>query len=245
MIKAYCQTDTGLQRSMNQDFVYASQQPVGNLPDLLIVADGMGGHAAGDYASRCAVETMVDYIENAAKEQTVSVLDAAIQAANTAVLTKSMSDREYAGMGTTLVCGVIENGTIYAANVGDSRMYVISDRIEQITMDHSLVEEMVRMGQIDRERARSHPDKNVITRAVGVRPQVGADFFDVTLENGDTVLFCSDGLTNMVSDERIFQIVKNSKTLEEAGKTLVAEANQNGGSDNISVILARMDDSGV
>jgi protein phosphatase len=229
---------------MNQDFVYASDQPVGILPNLYIVADGMGGHAAGDYASRCAVETMVDYIENASSGGPVTLLGNALTEANRKVMEKALSDRSMEGMGTTLVAAVVQNGCLYVANVGDSRLYLIDDRLEQITRDHSLVEEMVRAGELRREDARLHPDKNVITRAVGVKSSVAIDFFDVALNRGDRFLICSDGLTNMVPEDMIFRIVKEKGSLEEAARELVDEANRSGGSDNISVILAAPDVGG-
>ncbi|MCM1241867.1 MAG: SpoIIE family protein phosphatase, partial [Roseburia sp.] len=118
-----------------------------------------------------------------------------------------------------------------------SRLYLVNEDIEQITVDHSLVEEMIRMGGIDRESARNHPDKNIITRAIGARDSVEADFFNLELREGDTILLCSDGLTNMVKDEEIQQILKNGKSLKERAEALVQAANNNGGKDNISVII--------
>ena len=243
-MRSYCLTDIGTVRKMNQDFVYASDQPVGILPNLYIVADGMGGHAAGDYASRCAVETMVDYIENASSGGPVTLLGNALAEANRRVMEKSLSDRSMEGMGTTLVAAVVQNDCLYVANVGDSRLYLIDDRLEQVTRDHSLVEEMVRAGELRREDARLHPDKNVITRAVGVKNSVAIDFFDVALNRGDRFLICSDGLTNMVPEDMLFRIVKEKGSLEAAAKELVDEANRSGGNDNISVILAAPDVSG-
>lgn len=239
-MEAYCQTDVGLKRNNNQDFVYASDQKVGSLPSLLIVADGMGGHAAGDLASRVCVEAVVDSIAGSDRKDVIEVLSRAIQDANQAVLRKASEKEEYAGMGTTLVAGVVDGDTLYVANVGDSRLYVIDDdRIDQITRDHSLVEEMVRAGRITRDQMRTHPDKNIITRAVGVDMNVEPDFFDVGLNPGDIILLCSDGLTNMVEDEQIFRIIKREKTLREAGQKLISAANAAGGRDNISVVLAR------
>ena len=236
---SYCQTDVGKKRNMNQDFVYASDQPVGNLHNLFIVADGMGGHAAGDYASRCAVETFIDYIENTGRRKPVSILEGALQAANRAVYARSVEDKSMAGMGTTLVAGTVWNGCLYVVNIGDSRMYLLEDTIEQITRDHSLVEEMVRGGQLTKEAARVHPEKNVITRAIGMKDKVRADYFDLELVKGDIFLLCSDGLTNMVTDQEIWRIVHRAHSIEEAGRQLIDTANENGGSDNISVILVQ------
>lgn len=238
-MKTYSITDVGKRREMNQDYVFASDQPVGNLPNLLIVADGMGGHKAGDLASRYAVETMVEYIRDAKKEERpIPLLGAAIHTANDAVAAKAKSSRDLEGMGTTVVAAVVQGEYLYIANVGDSRLYLIDREIEQITRDHSLVEEMIRVGELKREDARKHPDRNVITRAVGVHTPVKIDFFDVKLERGDIILLCSDGLTNMVEDPEILRIVRKSSSLKEAAQKLVNEANKNGGKDNISVVLA-------
>ena len=242
-METYCQTDVGLKRNSNQDFVYASDQKVGRLPSLLIVADGMGGHAAGDLASRVCVETAVSSIEGSGQTETIPILAEAVQKANRAVLKKAAEKPEYAGMGTTIVAAVIDGNTLYVANVGDSRLYLIDDdRIDQITLDHSLVAEMVRSGRISPEQMRNHPEKNIITRAVGGEENVEVDFFDVGLHKGDVVLLCSDGLTNMVEDDQIFRIVRREKTLRDAGQKLISAANSAGGRDNISVVLARLTD---
>ena len=242
-METYCQTDVGLKRNSNQDFVYASDQKVGRLPSLLIVADGMGGHAAGDLASRVCVETAVSSIEGSGQTETIPILAEAVQKANRAVLKKAAEKPEYAGMGTTIVAAVIDGNTLYVANVGDSRLYLIDDdRIDQITLDHSLVAAMVRSGRISPEQMRNHPEKNIITRAVGGEENVEVDFFDVGLHKGDVVLLCSDGLTNMVEDEQIFRIVRREKTLRDAGQKLISAANSAGGRDNISVVLARLTD---
>ncbi len=239
-MRVYSITDIGKQRFSNQDFVYASDQPVGNLSNLMIVADGMGGHNAGDVASRDTVEAIVKYLEQAQEKRPVPLLSEAIHYANEQVMEKASADEALEGMGTTVVAASIQNGYLYVANVGDSRLYLIDHEISQITRDHSLVEEMIRMGELQRKDARSHPDKNVITRAVGVGAPIQIDFFDVKLESGDWVLLCSDGLTNMVDDPEILQIVKKSGSPKEAAKHLVNEANKNGGKDNISVVLAEV-----
>lgn len=237
-MKAYSITDIGKRRSSNQDFVYASVQQVGNLPNLLIVADGMGGHNAGDLASRYTVESMVEYIEKADEKRPIPLLSMAIHYANDLVMEKARTDRALEGMGTTVVAATIEDGYLYVANVGDSRLYLIDQQIEQITRDHSLVEEMIRIGELQRQDARSHPDRNVITRAIGVNSPVKIDFFDMKLEKGDRILLCSDGLTTMVDDDEILHIVKKCTSPKEAAQRLVTEANKNGGKDNISVVLA-------
>lgn len=237
-MKACSITDIGKKRSMNQDYVYASDQPVGNLNNLLIVADGMGGHNAGDLASRYTVQEMLAYIKESEEDRPVPLLSMAIHHANEQVLEKAESEKELEGMGTTLVAATVQDEYLYVANVGDSRLYLIDGGIEQITHDHSLVEEMIRIGELQRKDAKNYPDRNVITRAIGVRVPVRVDFFDVKLEHGDIILLCSDGLTNMVEDEEILEIVKKSGSIEEAAGALVDTANKNGGKDNISVVLA-------
>ena len=244
-MRSYCVTDVGLKRNMNQDFVYASDQPVGSLSNLYIVADGMGGHNAGDLASRTTVDTVVDYIEGAKEKRPIPLLDAAIQAANQKVIEISLTDKSLEGMGTTVVAATVQDGCLYVANVGDSRLYLLDHQIEQITRDHSLVEEMVRAGEIKREEARHHEKKNVITRAVGVEKKLRIDFFDVALNPGDRFLLCSDGLTNMVEDEDMLRLVSRETSLEAAALKLVAAANRNGGKDNISVVLAEPAVDGV
>lgn len=244
-MRSYCVTDVGLKRNMNQDFVYASDQPVGSLSNLYIVADGMGGHNAGDLASRTTVETVVDYIEGAKEKRPIPLLDAAIQAANQKVIEISLTDKSLEGLGTTVVAATVQDGCLYVANVGDSRLYLLDHQIEQITRDHSLVEEMVRAGEIKREEARHHEKKNVITRAVGVEKKLRIDFFDVALNPGDRFLLCSDGLTNMVEDEDMLRLVSRETSLEAAALKLVAAANRNGGKDNISVVLAEPAVDGV
>lgn len=237
MLKSYALTDIGRRRQLNQDFIYCSETPVGNLPNIFIVADGMGGHNAGDYASVLAVETVVEEIGASFEKNPVKILEHAITKANTILRQRASENFSLSGMGTTLVAATCFGRYLEVANVGDSRLYVVGDEITQITVDHSLVEEMVRMGGIGREEARNHPDKNIITRAVGAKDDVEIDFFNLELKTGDMVLLCSDGLTNMVDDERILRIMKNGGNLRDRVEELVETANRNGGKDNISVIV--------
>lgn len=236
-MRAFAMTDVGQIREVNQDYVFTSENPVGTLPNLFVVADGMGGHKAGDVAARFAVETLVHYIESQ-KEETnpLRVLQSAIKTANEQLYDKAQNNEALTGMGTTMVAAVIEGNMLYVANVGDSRLYVVGEEMIQITRDHSLVEEMVRRGEIRREEARNHPNKNIITRAMGTSPKVTADCFEEPLD-GRQVLMCSDGLTNMLEDEDIKIIMNRSENLETAGRQLVAIANENGGMDNITVVL--------
>ena len=237
MLKSYAITDIGRKRQLNQDFVFFSEKPVGNLRNVFIVADGMGGHNAGDYASRYAVDTIVEEIAFSRESDPRAILQRAIEKANENTRRKAEENIIYAGMGTTVVIATLSDKHLEVANVGDSRLYLVNDEIVQITIDHSLVEEMIRMGGLDRASARNHPDKNIITRAIGARDYIEVDFFSLEWKPGDLVLLCSDGLTNMVEDEEIYRILHSEGTLKDRAEELVRTANHNGGKDNISVII--------
>ena len=234
-MKVFAETDIGRRRKMNQDFVYASEQPVGNLPNLFVVADGMGGHNAGDFASRFGVSILVETVMKDTNFNPVKIMRHGLEAANTLVLEQARKDATMAGMGTTMVAVTIVGNYAYIANVGDSRLYLATDRLEQVTRDHSLIAEMVRIGELTPEEARNHPDKNIIRRAIGTAEEVKIDFFDVKLEPGNQIVMCSDGLTNMVTDEEIYETVQ----IQEGNKAqrLIDMANANGGKDNITVII--------
>ena len=210
---------------------------MGNLPNVFIVADGMGGHNAGDYASKVTVETMLAEMQSSFEKNPTLIFRRAIEEANEVIRRRAGEGKKLEGMGTTVVVASCMGRFLQVANVGDSRLYVVNREIRQITRDHSLVEEMVRMGGLDRADARNHPDKNIITRAVGAEDHVEPDFFTVELREGDTVLMCSDGLTNMLEDEEIRMIISGARDLVEKAERLVEAANANGGRDNISVIL--------
>ncbi len=237
MLKTFSVTDIGKKRKLNQDYVFSSDRRIGNLSNVFIVADGMGGHNAGDYASRFTVDTMVEEIERSFEHSPVKILEHAIKIANRKLRDKAAENPNLFGMGTTVVAATVLGRYLQVANVGDSRCYVINDRITQITRDHSLVEEMVRMGGIDRETARTQLDKNIIPRDIGDNERVDIDFFNVELNRGDIVLMCSDGLTNMLEDEEIRMIVSGQRDIIEKAQKLVVAANNNGGKDNIAVIL--------
>lgn len=237
MIKTFSMTDVGQKRKINQDYVYTSEEPVGNLPNLFIVADGMGGHAAGDYASRYTTETVVNEIGSSHEKNPIRLIRHAYEVANTGLIGEAERLPGHEGMGTTLVVATIIDDYLYVANVGDSRLYIINDRISQITRDHSLVEEMVRAGKLEESAARVHPMKNKITRAIGGDEDIRVDFFDIELKENDRILMCTDGLTNMVEDEDIRMIVESSSDVVEAVQKLIDKANENGGSDNIGIVL--------
>lgn len=237
---AYSITDIGERRKINQDYVYCCDTKIGNLPNLFIVADGMGGHNAGDYASRFCVEFFTERIKESNHTLPISAIETALKETNEALLEKAQEQIDFEGMGTTFVVATILDNKMYVANIGDSRLYVIGKEMRQITEDHSLVEAMVKTGKLDREEARQHPNKNIITKALGANVDVEPDFFEVELEEGDTVLMCSDGLTNMLEDEYIIDIIREYKDPQAAADTLVKAANNNGGIDNISIILIKI-----
>lgn len=237
-MKTFSKTDVGRKRETNQDYVYARTKPVGKLPNLFAVADGMGGHNAGDRASKCTVEILEREIEESTETNIKDIIRQAIYKANEKIIEMAERDSKLEGMGTTLVVATIVHNMIYFANVGDSRLYLINHTITQLTKDHSLVEEMVRLGGIKPEEARNHPDKNIITRAMGVKDEAEADFYEFRIKRGDKILMCTDGLSNMVEDEDMFGLVKGSRDVVEAVQMLIDRANSNGGRDNIGVVLA-------
>ena len=222
-MKTFSMTHIGRRREMNQDYMYTSENAVGKLPNLFLVADGMGGHKAGEYASRFTVEKIVETIETSGQTEPVAAMKEAVEAANRGLLEEAGRDAAKAGMGTTVVAATVIGDHLHVANVGDSRLYLINhEAIRQITRDHSLVEEMVRLGEMDKADAKDHPDKNIITRAVGVVPELSVD---------------SDGLTNMIEDEEIKKIVLGQRDIVEKAEKLIDTANENGGKDNITVVL--------
>lgn len=237
MIKAYALTDVGRMRSVNQDYVYCTSKPVGKLPNLYIVADGMGGHKAGDLASRFSVQSFTDSVKSSDSDNPITIISDAIKYTNSELLKLAATSADYTGMGTTFVIATVFGSSMYVANVGDSRLYVLGDEFRQVTRDHSLVEEMVSNGTIDRAQARTHEKKNVITRAIGGSEDVMADFFEVELGKNDTVFMCSDGLTNMIEDTQIASILNSSREIDERAQKLIDLANERGGKDNISIII--------
>lgn len=236
-MKTFSITDIGQQRRSNQDCLFTSEMPVGKLPNLFIVADGMGGHNAGEYASKHAIDIIVETVEQSKRLEPSAILEESIREANRRLNEKAAEEESMRGMGTTIVAAVITGTKLCTANVGDSRLYLVNDGIKQITRDHSLVEEMVRIGEMDKEAARLHPDKNIITRAVGAAKEIEIDIFETDLDTEDEILMCSDGLTNMVEDEDIRRIIRGQRDTAEKVEKLIEAANQNGGKDNITVVV--------
>lgn len=236
-MKACAMTDTGKVRTANQDYVYASIESVGRLPNFFLVADGMGGHQAGDYASRFIVENLVEYMNQAKETKIVTLLREGIELANNMLYQESRKKEELNGMGTTLVAAVVEDSVLHIANVGDSRLYLVRNQLQQITKDHSYVEELVSLGQMERGSKDYREKKNIITRAIGTEDKLEIDFFEVDLEPGDYVLMCSDGLSNMLENAEMEQIICSELKLSEKAEKLITVANDNGGKDNIAVVL--------
>ena len=198
----------------------------------------MGGHKAGEYASRFTVEKIVETIETSGQTEPVAAMKEAVEAANRGLLEEAGRDAAKAGMGTTVVAATVIGDHLHVANVGDSRLYLINH--EAIRADHKGSFSGRRDGpfrEMDKADAKDHPDKNIITRAVGVVPELSVDFFEVELKPGDTVLMCSDGLTNMIEDEEIKKIVLGQRDIVEKAEKLIDTANENGGKDNITVVL--------
>lgn len=236
-MKSFSITDVGKIRKINQDYVYKTDSTIGSLGNLYIVADGMGGHQAGDYASKFTVEHLRDAIELRTDNNPAQLIEQSIIETNNQLYEESKRAPELADMGTTVIAATVRDNVLYFANVGDSRLYLVNDGIKQLSIDHSFVEELVRLGGLKSEDARNHPEKNKITRAIGTQESVEVDTYEYRLQEGDLVLMCTDGLTNMVPDDEIFEIIQGSRDLVEAVLKLVEVSNEYGGNDNIGVVL--------
>ena len=242
MTAAGC-TDVGKVRNQNQDAIFISAEPIGPLPNLFILADGMGGHKAGDVASASAVACFCENIRARAPEGEgfLDMLMDAATAANRLVFEKSLADESFTGMGTTLTACVISGGKCEIVHIGDSRAYkIVNGSIIQVTNDHSYVNEMIKAKQITPQEARKHPKRNVLTRVLGVGFEMEADGYVCETEPGGFILLCSDGLTDMLTDDVILETVSGNAPAEEKARALIARANGQGGLDNISVVLIEM-----
>lgn len=238
-MKIVAKTDKGLVRENNQD-AYA----VGELPGEVawaVVCDGMGGAAGGNIASALAVKVISDKITSSYNEKMrdssiKNLLDSAITAANIEVYDMAYSRHDLKGMGTTVVAVVVRDNVAHIAHAGDSRAYIVNkDGVEQITVDHSLVQNLVDRGEITKEEAEHHPNKNVITRALGVDKRIDVDFSEVDLQENETLILCTDGLSNCVNNAEIADDIKDGQYYAFADR-LVKRANKNGGNDNITVV---------
>lgn len=233
-------TDIGLKRETNQDFF--SVEKLGEDKLLFTVCDGMGGAKGGSEASRLCNETFTCYIKenigSCDKSEYISLLQRALCTANTSVRRKALLSKEFEGMGTTLVSAVFDGDKYYLIWVGDSRIYAISDfKIKQLSHDHSFVQSLVDNGSITEKEAKLHPNRNIITKAVGIEEEISGDVCEISAENLDGILLCSDGLCGYVSERDISEAVRTEKDAEKCCDRLVELANAAGGHDNITVVV--------
>ncbi len=238
-MKIVAKTDTGLKRTNNQDSYAAGELP-GSVA-WAVVCDGMGGVAGGNLASSTAVKLISERISSSYRPgmsagSIRNMLMSAISAANIEVYEMSRQNPELNGMGTTVVVSIVANETVYVAHAGDSRAYILSNnKLYQLTRDHSYVQEMVDSGKITPDEAREHPRKNLITRALGVSEELRIDFCEESITENDVLLMCTDGLTNYIETDEIYELTADGKFYEYAER-LVNRANNNGGGDNITVV---------
>ena len=234
MSKVYQATHVGKVRKNNEDALIFIE------PETFIVADGMGGQAAGEIASQMLIDTVKNFLPAVPEPWSEDILKKAILKSNAAILREAAKNSNYRGMGTTATILHIYNRRAYYAHVGDSRLYRLKNKnLEQITQDHSYVENLVRKGEITAEEARNHPMKNILTQAVGAVENILVDTASFTVNAGDTFLLCTDGLTNMLEDKEIAEILLTS---ENPAENLVQAALNNGGLDNVSVIVVGVDE---
>jgi PPM family protein phosphatase len=227
-------TDTGRQRRENEDSAFARAP-------LFVVADGMGGAQAGEVASRIAVEAFTDGLPDLGTPE--QRLASRVTEANHRIHEVSISEREHAGMGTTLTAAYLAGSELAIAHVGDSRAYLFRDgKLKRLTQDHSLVDELVRRGKLTEEQAAEHPQRSIITRALGPEADVEVDTWTYPVKAGDVLLLCSDGLTSMVPEDRVQETLAANEELDAAAQALIDEANAAGGRDNITVVLFRLED---
>lgn len=226
-------SDKGIVRNLNEDYADFYE---GDNYKIYVVADGMGGHNAGEVASKMAVESVIEYINK--QDLLEHSLEEAILYANRKIYDLSIKEKSYGGMGTTLTACLVRDNIIEIANVGDSCCFGLNEKgIIKLTKDHSLVQELIDSGSLTEEEGRNHPKKNIITRALGTSKDVVVDIFKIEKNKFKVFLLCSDGLINEVSKEEIFNIITNSKDLDQATNELVSLAKEQGGRDNITVLL--------
>ncbi len=238
-MQIFAKTDKGKVRSINQDAFYINTLSDGAA--FAVVCDGMGGASAGDIASKTAVDIISHYVLNAymptmTSDDIIRLIDNAIISANIEIYDLSKKDEQLNGMGTTAVVAVVRENKAVICNVGDSRAYIADDNLKQITRDHSVVQSLVESGKLSPEQARIHPEKNVITRALGVEENVFCDSYIVEINQSNKILLCTDGLSNFIEHNKIFDIVKNND-LDKITDLLIEKANQGGGKDNITAAV--------
>ena len=239
-MKAYGITNNGLVRECNEDTIFVCSKQLGCLPNLFIIADGMGGHNAGEVASEISVNEFIQHCKDSSCEDIEKLLINGVEYVNKVIYNKAVQDEKLHGMGTTFVACSIINNELHVVNVGDSRLYIKHSDLEQITIDHSLVEELIRAGEITRDESHTHPERNKITRALGADKNVNADIFRININNIKCVLLCSDGLSNMVENKVINEILSFEESIENKVDKLLMNALENGGTDNVSIILIEL-----
>jgi protein phosphatase len=248
-LQSFGLSDVGRKRSRNEDYFLANDEL-----QISVVADGMGGHSGGEYASRLAVASIEEVIQSMNSDPEATIISGvnsdesefgdrlryAIEVASQKIYDQAMYDQELKGMGTTIAAVIAHEGITYVANVGDSRVYLVrGGKIKQVTTDHSLVSEQMRAGLISSQDAKKHKLKNIITRSVGYQEEVEVDVFRVEMQLGDRFVLCSDGLTNMIDDETI-RLILESETIQVAAQALIAKANERGGDDNITAVISQV-----
>lgn len=237
-MQIFSKMDIGMVRSSNQDAYFTGEISDGSV--FAVVCDGMGGANAGNIASETAVKVISEYVVKSYRtsmknEDIEKMLNNAILSANIEIYDLSMKNESLAGMGTTAVVALVRDGVAVIAHVGDSRAYLVGDELTQLTRDHSVVQSLLESGKLTPNEAKVHPKKNVITRALGAEENVIADSDIIEIKSGETLLICTDGLSNFAEPSEILDIFKNNK-IEEVAELLVSAANKNGGGDNIAVV---------
>ena len=238
-MRIFAKTDKGIVRSINQDAYAANVLPGGSA--FAVVCDGMGGASAADIASKTAIEIISQYVlngynPNMSSDDIKRLLDNAIASANLDVYTLAQKDEQLKGMGTTVVAAITSETQAVICNVGDSRAYIVNEGLTQITRDHTMVQSLVELGKLSEEEAKNHPEKNIITRALGVEENILTDSYFVDITQDDKLLLCTDGLSNYATEEKILQII-NGNVLDKVSNLLIDEANNGGGRDNITVAV--------
>ncbi|MGI6576231.1 MAG: Stp1/IreP family PP2C-type Ser/Thr phosphatase [bacterium] len=235
----------GRVRELNEDsyYIWCSGET-----GFFMVADGMGGHQAGEVASKLAIDTLRNYIETfcfdvptTANIDYSAIMQKGVQQCNRVIFQQALTEPKYAGMGTTLTAAMVVKGNLFSAHVGDSRLYLFRQgKLHLLTRDHSLVEEMVAEGLVTREEAQNHPRRHILTRAIGTDENVAVDTSVCALEPKDLLLLCTDGITSLINDGEITEVLKQNTVLCKQGQALMDLANSRGGEDNITIILVQV-----